>query len=393
MRVLMVTPRSPFPPQGGDRLRLFHILRTLSQRHEVTLFTLVATREQERTALAHRSMAARIRTFFHPSYRSYGRAVAGLAQPSLPLQASYFRCRALGRALRQIPPGEFDVALGSLIRTAPYLLEMPLPVVIDVQDSISMNYRRAMPHLPWRQRLLYRLEQPRVQRYETEVVSRAAGATMISPVDLEDVQQRVPAARLVLAPNGVDGDAFCPGGEAVAPQSIVFLGNLRTVANRDMACRSVMKIMPRVRRQRPTAALRIVGINAPADLRALDGVHGATLVGAVDHPVDELRRATLTLCPMRFGAGIQNKILESLAVGTPVVASAMAAAPLGLASGRGVLVADSDEEQADACLRLMADPELRARVGRAGRREVEERFGWEACLAPLEALLQEIARG
>lgn len=392
MRVLMVTPRSPFPPVGGDRLRLFHILRTLSRDHDVTLFTLVSSREQEREARGAASGAARVRTFYHPVYRSLARSLAGLANPGLPVQASYFRCGALERALRDIRPGEFDVVLGSLIRTAPYLLEMPLPVVIDVQDAISMNYRRAGPHLPAHYRLLYQLERPRVQRYEEEVVRRAAGATLISAVDLEDVRRRVPSARLVMAANGVDLAAFQPGNQTPAADRIVFLGNLRTVANRDMARRAVRRIMPLVRQRRPDAQLRIVGINATADVRALDGCPGVTLVGAVEHPAEELRRATLTLCPMRFGAGVQNKILESLAVGTPVVASVMAAAPLGLTDGYGVLVADSDEEQARACHRLLADPGYRMQVGKAGRRLIEERFEWETCLAPLEQLLREVRR-
>lgn len=392
MRLLLLTPRTPYPPIGGDRLRLVHLVRHLVRHHEVTLYTLAATRAEAQACRALASEVTQLRIFIVPRARSLAHTAAGLLSRS-PLQAAYFHAGSVARAVRRLlGSGRVDAAVGSLIRTAPYLLGAPVPVVIDVQDSLSLHYRRALPYMRGPAAALYRLEIPRLERLERQVLRRAAGVTAISPVDRDDLCRREPGVRVVLAGNGVDLDRFRPrevGGPT--PGRLVFLANLRTVANRDMAVRCATEILPRVRREVPAAHLHLVGTGPAREVRDLHDGHGVHVTGEVDHPAEHLRGAVATLCPMRFGAGMQNKILESLAVAVPAVVSSMAAAPLGLSDGDGVLIADGAEAQALACQRLLAQPALRAQLGRAGRAVVERRFRWESNLAPFGTLVEEVA--
>jgi len=362
------------------------MVRYLAARHRVTLFTLARTAADVATAQELQGVVARLQVFRTSRPVRLWRAVRAL--PGDPLQVGYFRSPQLDRAVSRLSPDSHDVALGSLIRTAGVLLDAPFPAVIDVQDSISMHYRRAIPHLSAPYRALYRVELPRVEQYERAVLRGAAAATLVSPVDLEDARRRVPGARLAWVGNGVD----VPPASADPPVQgrILFLGNLRTIANRDMVTHFVRDVLPRVCARRPSVHFEVVGMQCPRSIRALDG--GAVrVVGEVGDPRQFLRRAWLTVCPMRFGAGVPNKVLESLAVGTPAVITPMAAEALGLADGEGVRIAGSAEELARACTELLGDAAAREALAGEGRRIVSERFQWERALQPLDGLLREVA--
>ena len=386
MRVLFVTPRPPAPPLGGDRLRLHHLVRFLAQRHEVTLFTLARTDADVREAEGLRDQVQQLRVFRTSRPTRLWRAATAL--PGAPLQVGYFRSPELMQAVSLLPADSHDVALGSLIRTAEYLLDAPFPAVIDVQDSISMHYSRAIPLLSAPYRALYRLELPRVERYERSVFRRAAAATLVSPVDLADARRRAPDARLEWVGNGVDRAAAST--TPPVEDRILFLGNLRTVTNRDMVTQLARGVLPRIREERPGAQLQVVGIHCPRSIRALDG-SAVSVVGEVDDPLQSLRDAWITACPMRFGAGVPNKVLESLAAGTPAVVTPLAAEALGLADGEGVRIARGTSGVARACTALLADRDGRDALGREGRRIVRERFRWERALQPLGDLLRDVA--
>ena len=390
MRILLVTPRPPAPLRGGDRLRLHHLLRFLGARHQVTLFTLARTDEDVEAARTLSALADDVRLFRLGLAPRVGRSALGLASTRRPLQARYFWSREMARAIGELRG--HDVALGSLIRTADYLLGGPIPVVVDIQDSLSMHYRQAIPHLGPLHRALYRIELPRLDRLEREVLRRAEAATLVSPVDLADVQRRAPGARLELVGNGVDARCFHPDpAMPPIPDRLLFLGNLRTLANRDMALYLARDVLPRVRSARPGAHLHIVGMECPRSVRELDDGHAVNVLGFVDDPVPHLRRAWATVCPMRFGAGVQNKVLESVAVGTPAVVTPQVAEALGLGHGEGVLITEGTGGLARRCAELLADPGLRREVSEVGLAVVAERFSWERALAPLDDLLREVA--
>jgi polysaccharide biosynthesis protein PslH len=389
VRLLFVTPRPPAPPVGGDRLRLDRLLRWLAARHHVTLMCLAADAADEAWARSVAGLVERVEAFRVPRAVRFTRTALGAAFDSQPLQAHYFHSPSLLRALRRERRDAFDVAVGSLVRTAGYLLDAPWPALIDVQDMISTNYRRALPHLPVHQRALYRVELPRLERYEDAVLRRASAATLVSPPDLAEAAARAPGARLELVGNGVDADRFQrPVGQTPRPGRILFLGNLRTLSNRDMVEHLARDVMPHVRH--PGAQLRVVGTQCPPGIAALHDGRQTVVVGEVDDVRGHLWGAWITACPMRFGAGVANKILESLAAGTPAVVTPLAARALGLEDGEGVVIAEDTTSLASACDALLGDEARRVRLAAAGVAAVRERFDWERALSPLGGLLEEL---
>ena len=390
----MLTPRVPYPPVGGDRLRLYEIFRALSRRHRLTLVALAEPGEDTvaaREALARRAESVHI--YPVPRLERIARCAAGLLASRLPLQVHYFNCRTLMGDLAGLAL-DADVVLASLIRTAPFALASGRPTVVDVQDSISLNYRRSLPMVDRRTRVLYRLELPRLERYEREVAEAADGISLVSPVDLADLSVRARPRRAVLAGNGVRADHFSPDdGVPPAADRILFLGNLRTVANRDMAVRLAGEILPGVREQRPGAQLHVVGVEAGPAVRRLDDGDAVRVIGSVEDPAEPLRAAWVTACPMRLGAGVANKVLESLSCGTPVVLTPMAADALGLADGEGVRIAEGTDGLTRALVEILTDENLRADLSLRAREIALERFDWADALAPLEQLLIEVAEG
>ena len=335
---------------------------------------------------------ARVEVFRVPRALRLVRTAAGLAARGRPLQCSYFHSPRLAREIRRLPPGSHDVAVGSLIRTADYLLDGPIPTLIDVQDLISLNYRRALPFLSARQRLVYEFELPRIEAYEGRVIDSAAACTLVGPVDLAEARARAPHADLRLLGNGVDADHFQrPEGARPHPGRLVFLGNLRTLSNRDMVRHLATEIMPRI--EHAGAHLRVVGTQCPPEVAALREDRLVQIVGAVDDPRAHLWGAWATICPMRFGAGVANKVLESLAAGTPAVVTPMAAQALGLAAGEGVAIAEGPDELARTADAILGDEQRQRELGVAGEQVVRERFAWDRALAPLGDLLEGVAGG
>ena len=391
MRVLLITPRPPAPPVGGDRLRLHQLVRFLGARHELALGTRAEHADDVAAAQSLRPHLRDLHVVRHSRTARIARTGLGLFRPDRPLQVSHFHTGRLVRAARRAGPA--DVVLGSLVRTAPAALAVGPPAVVDVQDAISMHYDRALPHLPPHWRALYALERSRLDAYERTVARRAAGVTVISEVDRADLQRRCPDVRIAVAGNGVDLQRFAPReDEDPMPGRLLFLGNLRTLANRDMVRHLAGDVMPRLEGLGAEAQLRIVGVEPAHDVLALHDGRRVIVVGPVDDPAEHLARAWLTVCPMRFGAGVQNKVLESMAVGTPVVLTEQAAAPLRLRDGDGVLVRDGAQGIARGCADLLGDPGLRARLSERARDVVTERFDWDDALEPLAALLEEVAR-
>jgi glycosyltransferase involved in cell wall biosynthesis len=183
----------------------------------------------------------------------------------------------------------------------------------------------------------------------------------------------------------VDLDYFSPDGSSIDPSSIVFTGKMSYHANVAAALDLIERIMPLVWRQRPDARLTVVGQNPPPSLRRAAGDR-VTVTGTVGDLRPYLRRAAVAACPMRYGTGIQNKILEAMACGTPVVASTLACTALTAGPGDELLVAESHEALASAIVRLLEDQALRGRIGSRGRAYVTANHDGEVLIKRLEGL-------
>lgn len=404
LRILFVYSRLPLPMTRGDELTVAHLLEFLHARgHEVDLFTLDAGQELDP---AHRSwLESRCRRLVilpHASWRAAGSALAGLPF-GRPLQIGWFRHRRQLDLVREALDREsYDIAYAYYIRSAEALRDVAgrpggPATFLAMQLSQYLNTRRLAETTRSRlQRLVFGIESRLVRAYEARIWRRFDRVVLIGPKDLaavreacrlEGVAELVPeSGHVVWGPHGVDTERMAPRPEvAVEPDSVVMTGAMRYPPNAQGALWLAAEVWPRIRAARPEAQLYIVGRDPPPEVVALGGRDGITVTGTVADPADWTARAAVCVAPILAAAGLQNKLLEYMAMGRPVVATAAANEGIGGMPGRDLVTADTGPAFAEAVTGLLADPARAAALGAAGRAFVTTSWTWEAHFYNLEA--------
>lgn len=277
----------------------------------------------------------------------------------------------------------YDIVLSYRLRMAPYALSFGGPKILDLTDSMTLFSDRARKLAGgFLMRILNSVEHKKFKKYEFSACKPFAKILMTSPIDADHLG--LPASHCTIVPNGVDltNRPFHPlegrGG-------IIFMGNLSYGPNREAGSWLAQRIFPEVRRQQPDCTLRFVGPGA--DKRW--GGEGISIIGPVEDLVDELSQARVLVVPMSRGAGVQNKILDALAMGLPVVATPLAASGLGLKPDKEYLPGRDTDELASQTLRVLADDTLAESLAVAGRRIIEKSFVWDNQWIIMEEVLRE----
>jgi sugar transferase (PEP-CTERM/EpsH1 system associated) len=386
MRICFLTPRFPYPPLKGDTLRVYHQLRTLSPDHRITLLSLA---DAPVSAADHAQIAAlceRVEVVPLPRWRALWNVGRGVAS-SRPLQVHYYQMAAVQRRLTALlSGGRFDVVHATLIRVLPYVWqERRPPVVVDLIDTLTLNLADRRDQVRGPKRLGYELEYRRVRQYESAVVRHFPALVVTTEADRQDLGG---GAHITVIPNGVDMERFAFHGPAGRdPATLIFTGNMGYHPNEEAVIWFAAEVWPLLRARRPAARWQIVGANPGDRVRALaQPGNGIEVLGKVPDMTTYLGQATVAVCPMRSGSGIQNKVLEALAVGTPVVATSIANRGVQAVPDRDLLVADGAPEQAAARAEVLDDAAAQTRLAAAGRAFVEQQFRWESHARRLTAI-------
>ncbi len=263
------------------------------------------------------------------------------------------------------------------------------PIVWDSVDSISYLFRQASAQSKQGfGRYVTRFDLSRTERREGWLTAQFDQVLVTSQKDREALLELSGGqGQVAVVPNGVDLEHFQPGAFAVREaETLVVSGKMSYHANVSMVLFLAQQVMPRVWAARPQVKLWIVGKDPTAEIRTLGEHPNITVTGTVDSLLPYLQKAAVAVAPIRYGAGIQNKVLEAMACATPVIASPLAVSALEAVPGREVLVAEAPEAWSTAILDLLAAPEKRRQLGEAGRRYVERHHRWTEIAADLERI-------
>lgn len=393
MRILYVTADVPWPLTSGY-LRHYHFIRALSERHEVTLLALRAPEHgpediaalEPFTASIVTEPAARGRRPLHVKVRDRLRVLAAGGDAA---------ARRLGDAgARLAAERPFDVVLLSGKRTMPVLEPLPdMPLVADLCDATSSRIRRQMRHARLARLPALALEYLEVRGVERRLTRRARHALFASARDRASVvggggaDARLAPASVV--PNGVDLGFWQRGARELGRDEVVLTGAMDYPPNVDAAVHLVEDILPLVRRSVPGAHVSIVGRDPAPEVVELGHRDGVTVTGFVDDVRPYLERAAVFAAPLRYGAGIQNKVLEALAMEVPVVATPLAAEGLRTEDGDvpPIDVARTAEDAAARIVERLRAAADGATADPALRRYVADHFDWTRNAARLEAIL------
>lgn len=392
IRALLLCSRPPWPRIGGDRVRTFHLARALAGAGPLGVVALVPNGEDPAAVRAGLPFADRL---WLPSLRPVPatlRSVRALLDGSALQTSLYGAPEAHAAVADAIDTWRPDVIVCHLVRTVGWVPAVSPPLVVDLQDALSFHYSAAAPlGAGWRS-IAMAVERHRIGRAEEEALDRADAVTFISERDRDHVLSgSTRRSSAVIARAVVDEDRFVRNSPSPDRFSVGFLGNLAAAHNRDMLVHFARHLLPRLRRRQPATELRVFGVRAGARVRSLASLPGVRWFGTTEDVPAALARCWLTICPQRHGSGVQNKVLESLAAGTPAVVSPIAAASLGPASAAGLLVAQPDADFADAVADLLADPPLRQRLSEGGQRFVSMVHNPDVALRPLMDLVRDLA--
>lgn len=385
MNILVVTPQLPDPPAWGFAIRVYQLVRYLSEHHDVTLLAYRLPHEStDGSSLSRRCTLLTVRA---PAGLGPQKRRAQLA--SLASTHSYRRS-----SLYSV---EMARAINTLMKTKAYdvvqVESSPMAwfdagqsaLVIDEHniESELLHRMHGAERSAWR-RLYNWIEFVKLRGEEREAWHRSAGIVLTSERDMVTARAAAPLAATSVVPNSVDAEYFRPGDDAADGRNLVFIGALNYRPNVDGVLFFAREILPRIREDHPSAHFTIVGGSAPSEVEALRG-NGVTLTGRVTDIRPYLRAASVVVVPLRMGGGTRLKLLEGLAMGKAVVSTAMGAEGLMVNDGEHLLIADDAAGFASRVSRLMGDPELRRSLGHRGRALIEREYTWEAAGQRLEA--------
>ena len=393
LRVLFVSPYLP----SLIRVRPYNFIKSLAERgHVITLLALEPPGDDTSSLDTLRGWCRRVQTVPLPRWRTLYNGLRALPSQT-PFQAAYSRSPEMSTLIQRTQAeAEFDIAHVEHLRGAELSPAVNgIPVVFDSVDSISLLFELTRHSGPtWRSRLLAGVDLGRTRRYESRLLERYPRVLVTSPRDKEALARlsnnREADSRFVVLPNGVDLEYFSPLEDIPRdPATLVFTGKMSYHANVAAALDLATQVMPYVWATRSDARLVIAGKDPTAELLALTADPRITVTGTVPDLRPYMAQAAVAVLPIRYGVGIQNKLLEAMAMATPVVSTSSATAALQLELGRDFLVADTPQAIAEAVNTLLADDTLRQRVGRAGRRYVQTYHNWSTVAKRLEGVYRE----
>ncbi len=397
LRVLVVSPLLPYPARSGGALRIRQLLRALVLEHDVTLLTSTpsgARWEEACEALAPVRLL-RVRSGWTPGEGpSLAKRVRQLRSLCSRRSAFYWTFAwPLAPVVRKLGAQAFDVVQ---VEYGPLgLLPLPsgVPLVLDTHNVEYRTLERIAERASAWRRLWLRLETARVRRDEQEAWRRATWCLATSHVDAREITA-VSGARVAVVPNGVELEhyPFQPP-ERAEPDHVLFVGSFRYWPNVDGVRWFVEQVWPRIVRCRPAARLSLVGFDPPAEVRRLECMPGVAVVGTVPDVAPWLARASVVIVPLRAGSGTRLKLLEALAAGKAVVSTQLGAEGVECEHGRHLLLADEPQAFAASVLSLLASPERRLELGRAGRRLIEQEYAWERIAEKLLVVYRRLAGG
>ena len=393
MKILVMSSRIPFPLEKGDKLRLFHQLKHLSEEHEVILCCLSS---KDATPAQREALSPWVHEL-HVYRLSWMRRLWRMAwawASDKPFQVVWFTEPRIQRQIRDLAARcAPDVIYGQLVRCAEYVKDLhEVPKVLDYMDALSAGmHRRAnnetglvMKPYQW----LLRTEGTRLARYESRVFDYFDGATIISRND----RLLIPHGdrdRIELVPNGVDLSAFSPAESAPEGDPVLlFTGNMSYAPNVDAAHHLVEHILPLVKH--PGVRVVLAGAQPKASVQALASDR-VTVTGWVDDIAAEYRAATLFVAPLRIGTGLQNKVLEAMATEVPCVLSPHAFAPLNLPSTGHAVVCQDAAAFAEAVDDLLGASAEARDMARRAKLSIEGQFAWRTHSQTLSELLIRVA--
>ncbi|MFP4527801.1 MAG: glycosyltransferase [Candidatus Kapaibacterium sp.] len=391
LRILFLTPRFPFPLIGGDRVKPYYIMSHLAQKHEITLVSFFHggtapksyVREVENLGvrvfdIPLLPMNAAMRT----ASRMFGR---------LPLEVLFYTQKEFRERVDELLTNEkFDLGFSFFMRTAEYLKDAPIKKILMAEDCRTLYQRRSFEKSASLKQKIVRLwEHKKLRSYEPEIVNHFDATTFVTRRDIDSMTEMNPDARYRLLTNGTDLNKFKPLEKYEDREGILFAGKLDVWANVLMVRQIVNEIFPRIKQKVRDVHLDIVGANPGQYILSLEK-RNIKVTANVPEMQPFLQRARLFLHPHIGGSGIQNKLLEAMACGCPVVTTPTGIQGIPARNGFEVLIGRTADELVKHSIKLLNNPDFAEEISFNARRVIEENHDWPVIFNQCDRIIEEV---
>ncbi len=404
MNVLFISHRFPYPPNKGDKIRSFHILKHLAERHEVYVATLMDEPEDAHHAPTLASFVKELHyDTIRPKTKKICSSLALLRKK--PISVAYFYSRELQRRvddlLDRVP---MDAVFCFSSPTAEYVFRSRhqagkmrgLHRIMDLVDVDSLKWEQYAQKNHGPMRPVYALESKYLHQFENRIAEEFHHVLLVSESERALFSQRVAAAQSHAVSNGVDLEYFSPKAPSDSSRNgprLTFTGVMDYWPNVEGVEWFLREVFPRLQSVLPHITFFIVGRRPAPSLRRLaENIPGVRVTGYVEDVRTYMADADVCIAPLRVARGIQNKVLEAMAMGKPVVCTPEALEGIQAVPERDAIQADGASGFAEAILQLLKDPVRRRNVGASARSFVEENFSWQKNLTALDVLIQTPVR-
>lgn len=378
MKIAIILSRFPYPLEKGDKLRAYHFIRMLGKEHDITLYALSdrAVTEDDISSIAPFCKDIHI---YYTSRLAISFGLVRAFFKSLPFQAGYFYNSKAKRAIRKnILENSPDIVMCQLVRVAEYVIGLPFKKVIDYQDALSMNMCRRSVASKGITGLLFRWEYRKLRNFERRVFDKFDKKIIISIPDKQAIEHEL-NEKIMVVPNGVDYNYFSPQPDRKKVYDIVFTGNMGYGPNVEGAKWLAKRIIPEVKKVLPDIKVLIAGASPALSVKALAG-DNITITGWLPDIRDAYSTSKVFVAPMATGSGLQNKLLEAMAMRLPCITTPLANASLQAEHKKEALIADSTEEIANALITLLQNVDLADEIADNGYKMVRERYCWDSII-------------
>lgn len=376
MRLLFLTSRVPYPIEKGDKLRVFNFIKEMSKYHEVYLFAIDESNTSDENIQVLKQYCKSVEIFPISKFDIACNIVTGIFK-GLPLQVAFYTnkagIKAFNNFCKDIHP---DHIFCQLLRVTEYVKDICYPnKTIDIQDTMSVNIARSNKKRSFIVRPIFNLEEKRLKKYEYELFNLYNNKIIITESD-RILYPHPRREEIHIVPNGVDYEYFTHDTEVNKDIDLVFTGNMGYKPNIDAAFYLIEKILPIVYKVIPDIKVAIVGTNPPKSLvnKANKNIE---VTGWVKSVKDYYSRAKVFIAPMRIGTGLQNKLLEAMAMNLPCITTPLANNSLKATDKTEILIGNDEVQLADSIINLLKDNTLNDTIAKNGNLFVRSTYNWQ----------------
>ncbi len=393
-KALILNPRFPYPGFGGDKMRIHQLSTALSEKYDLVLVSICQSKLEMEYALPSNSPFVEVHKVFLPKWRSYLQTILALIS-GRSLQIAYYQSKAFSKKVDAlVAENKFALLVCHLARVAPYAKSFSGVKILELSDYLPLTYSRAMSVNSNRfslKSLAYRFESGRIEGAQNQLAENFSLISFVSKFDADLFQKSsgISWDRIVVYPMGISLEDK-PYLNSRLGKKIAFVGNIKTLQNRDAVSYFSKEIWPLILRRYPDAEFKIIGDIDESFKNELSVLPRVIMTGRVPSISTEVSDCVIGICPVRVAAGVQVKILDYMALGLPAVVTPYGAEGLGASDGVEICIASSPKDFANQIINLLSDPGERELISRSAREFIENRYSLSATASNFQETITKI---